>query len=304
MSRTRFILVACALALPVASHAETRGSANYSVTTDALGAAGGASSAGTIESVASVGGMGIIAHAAPTQSRSGFPAQLVDPTALTVTASPGSVPEGDATQLTGAFTMDDDTVSPLAGSDIDWTPVGGPIVAVSSGGVATTDGVYEDSAASVQGDRSGFSDTASITVLNLDIDNFGAYAADGIDDAWQVLYFGIGNPNAGPGIDFDGDGQSNFFEYVAGLIPTDSNSNFSLSIANVPGLPAHKDIIFEPRFTNRTYEVLATPDLNNPAGLVPLAGSPPLTDLGQQRTVTDTNANQSGKAYGINIYFP
>ncbi len=103
MSRTRFILVACALALPVASHAETRGSANYSVTTDTLDAAGGTRSAGTIESVASVGGMGIIAHAAPTQSRSGFPAMLVDPTALAVTASPGSVPEGDATQLTGAF---------------------------------------------------------------------------------------------------------------------------------------------------------------------------------------------------------
>ena len=77
--------------------------------------------------------------------------------------------------------------------------------------------VYQDTAAVVQVTYQTLTDTLNLTVLNTLPDNFSTYAADGIDDDWQVLYFGLGNPNAGPLIDPDYDGQNNLFEFTAGV---------------------------------------------------------------------------------------
>jgi len=64
-------------------------------------------------------------------------------------------------------------------------------------------------------------------VINVGNDDFGSYAGDGLDDAWQVSYFGSDNPNAAPGADPDGDFMSNRGEYIAGTIPTNATSHFS-----------------------------------------------------------------------------
>ena len=57
-------------------------------------------------------------------------------------------------------------------------------------------------------------------------------AGDGIDDAWQVQYFGLPpNANAGPLRDPDGDGRNNRDEWIAGLSPADPASVFKLRIA-------------------------------------------------------------------------
>lgn len=43
-----------------------------------------------------------------------------------------------------------------------------------------------------------------------------------LDDAWQNQYFGLDNPLAAPTA--DPDGETNSFEFTAGLIPSDPQS--------------------------------------------------------------------------------
>ena len=50
-----------------------------------------------------------------------------------------------------------------------------------------------------QGSYAGSTGSLNLTVLNVNQDNFGSYAGDGIGDDWQVQYFGLpSNPAAGP----------------------------------------------------------------------------------------------------------
>ena len=68
------------------------------------------------------------------------------------------------------------------------------------------------------------------------------YGLDHSGPSYQVRVF-FNNPNAGPALDPDGDGQTNLFEFTAGLIPTDPQSRFALAIAPVSGQPAQQKII-------------------------------------------------------------
>mgnify|MGYP003429983250 CR=1 FL=1 len=72
-------------------------------------------------------------------------------------------------------------------------------------------------------------------------------------------------------LDPDGDGQSNHFEFTAGLIPTDPASRFTLAIAPVDGEPAQKALIFAPRLADRTYTVTFKADLTAAICWDPLA---------------------------------
>ena len=59
----------------------------------------------------------------------------------------------------------------------------------------------------VQGIYAGSTGSTNLTVLNVNPDNFGIYAGDGVGDTWQVQYFGLPpNPAAGPLLDPDVDG--------------------------------------------------------------------------------------------------
>lgn len=68
-----------------------------------------------------------------------------------------------------------------------------------------------------------------------------------------------------------------------------------LSIAPVPGLPLQKNIIFTPRFTDRTYVVKFRSDL---------ATGTTQSDSGSERTVTDPNATGAKKFYQVEITKP
>ena len=86
----------------------------------------------------------------------------------------------------------------------------GPLSGVNASGLVTATNVYQDTPATVSGSSGGYNTTLGLLVLNTGIDDFALYAADGINDAWQVQYFGENNANAFPGIDADGDGQTNY----------------------------------------------------------------------------------------------
>jgi len=146
--------------------------------------------------------------------------------------------------------------------------------------------------------------TIDLTVLDTIPDNFGSYAGDGLDDAWQVQYFGLPpNALAGPNVDADGTGQTNLFKYVAGLNPTDPTSRFTLNIQPVPGEPTQTNLIFSPLVAGRTYTVVARTDLTTVGGWTAINASAP-SDDGTQRTITDLSATGPTKFYEVQITKP
>ncbi len=134
-------------------------------------------------------------------------------------------------------------------------------------------------------------------MINVTADDYGLYAGDGIDDDWQVLYFGESNPQAGPGMDPDRDGRSNLSESFALTIPTDGTSFFQLRAA--PGQLGTIDLIFGPIRSGRTYTVMQSPDLL-PDSWLPLMGTIQ-SDIGDQRTVTDPDDLQPKRFYRVHI---
>ena len=182
----------------------------------------------------------------------------------------------------------------------------GPLTSISSSGLATAGAVFQNTAAIVQGISNGFTGSLSLTVLNTTPDNFGSYAGDGLGDDWQVQFFGLNNPNAAPLLDPDGDGQTNAFEFTAGLVPTDPASRFVLTISDIPGQPIWKKLTFRPRLLDRTYTVKAKARLLT-GSYLPLSNPSAPTDSGpdgQTRAITDLNAVGTTKFYQVEITKP
>ena len=84
--------------------------------------------------------------------------------------------------------------------------------------------------------------------------------ADGLPDWWETLHFG--HPTAAdPQLDADGDGFSNWQEFVAGTDPLDSNSFFHVSstMPNDDGLY----VLISETLTNRWYGVIGVTSLQS-----------------------------------------
>jgi hypothetical protein len=135
--------------------------------------------------------------------------------------------------------------------------------------------------------NSGGSTTASLSIAVVS-----AYTA------WSTQY----NLVQGPTGDDDGDGNSNYLEFVAGLVPTNASSVFKISVSSVPGQPSHRAIVFSPIISGRTYTVKSSESLQ-PANWIPLSGSTS-SDNGNERTVIDTAATEAKKFYVIEISIP
>ena len=130
---------------------------------------------------------------------------------------------------------------------------------------------------------------------------------DGIPDWWTTQYFGhaAGQSNdlSRARDDACGTGQNNLFKYVAGLDPTNAASVFRLSIETVPGEPAQKRLVFSPRWSDRTYEVLSRTNLTDGAAWTSVTGTA-TGDNGNERTVTDLEAAANSKFYRVRISKP
>jgi autotransporter-associated beta strand protein len=101
--------------------------------------------------------------------------------------------------------------------------------------------------------------TYNATNLVVDQWQFNDTDGDGIFDAWAMRYFGTSPmPNnasaTGRWGDFDGDGQSNYGEFIAGTIPTDPASVFEVTTTELSGTAN-----FAVRFRTATETTFRTP---------------------------------------------
>ncbi len=290
-----------------ATQAQISTSSSYELLSAETGPGGGAvqNTGGTVTAEISVGdgvaGGVSSATASGVQLKGNFTGQLYDPVALEIVATPDTINESGTSQLSGTARLDDDTTLSLASTDILWSIVSGPFINISGSGLATADVVYQNESAQVKGAWRGFEDFENISVLNFGRDDFGSYAGDGIDDDWQVLYFGLDNPLAGPGMNPDKDDQDNLFEFIAGVDPTDPLSFFDMRLEPVPGEPAHRRVVFNPFFLNRTY-VLTNSTTLTPGSHAPVPSTTSSNSGdGSEGTITDTDATETRKFYKIEI---
>lgn len=298
---TLTVATAC---LTSGAFAAARSSATYNLPTESIDAGGRRATSAAYSHDGSVGGIaGVGTVAAPVEiAKHGYLGQIYNAASLALSANPTNVNEGATRQLAARALLDDGTSLNLAPAAVAWSPASGPILSISAGGLLTAANVYENTVATAEGTWRGLSSTIGLRVMNVDNDDFGTYAGDGVNDAWQVQYFGVGNPNAAPGVDGDGDGQPTGYEFYAGTNPTDGNSYFRFRIDAVPGQATHKNLVFSPRVGGRTYTVHYKTDFNTP-DWEKLEGFSVL-DAGPQRTVTDTNAVGTSKFYRVEISMP
>jgi subtilisin-like proprotein convertase family protein len=116
--------------------------------------------------------------------------------------------------------------------------------------------------------------------------------------AWAEQYNLIQSPEE----DSDGDGNANYFEFIAGLDPKNASSVFTLRIAPVSGQVNQMVITFKPIVSGRIY-TLKSSDSLAPGSWTTLSGSTS-SDLGSERSVIDNAAAGTKKYYRVEINYP
>jgi hypothetical protein len=298
------LLLALASLLPLAAAAGPVSSANYSIAANSIDAGGGAATSAAYRNDGCLGGVvGVSTVASPVESaRHGYIGQLYQIASIMVSANPTNVDEGATRQLQVQANLDDGTVLVPGPSSVSWSVAAGPIQSINAAGLATAAHVYQDTMATAQASFRGQSGTLGLLVRNVSDDDFGTYAGDGLNDAWQVQHFGESNPSGLADADPDGDGQSNAYEEMVGSIPTDGTSYFRFRIETVPGHADWMNLIFSPRVAGRTYTIEAKPDLDS--GAFSDIGPAPIADVGIERIITDHTAAGATKYYRVQISRP
>jgi hypothetical protein len=158
--------------------------------------------------------------------RGGFAGQIYDILSIAIDESAPSLIIGERAtrQLVVAMIYDDASRLPLAANQVTWAVVSGPLAGIDSGGIATAASVYQNGVAVARATYQSFTDTAQFTVANTGRDDFDSYAADGLEDGWQVRYFGETSAFGGPNSNLDSDGSNNLQEFAFGTDPTQSSS--------------------------------------------------------------------------------
>lgn len=272
----------------------------YSITAASLDPAGGRSTTASYRHDSNLSATASqISSSAAYQGAAGFSSMLRD--AVSLLALPGTVPESAATQLTLRQLLDDGTQTAVSAASATWSVNSGPAT-VGTTGLLTSQAVPANTDATLQITFNGLTAPSTITIQNTVADNFGLYAADGLDDGWQVQYFGPNNPLAAPGVDADGDGQTNLFEFTAGLVPNSRTSRFVFSLEGVPGQPTQKRIVFQPAVNGRTFTLLKSSTLL-PGSWQTVPGAVVVGNDGAQ-TLTDPSAGTSRAFYQLQINVP
>ena len=228
-----------ALLLSVAAASgDVSSSANYTLATETDATSGGHRSTSANYRVDSTTGqdLGELASSANYTLKTSIIGQLTDPTALEIDSPSPSVNEGSSRQLAANAVMDDGTLTRLAPTDVAWSVAGGPLAGIDAGGLASAAAVYQNTTATAHAAYLGLADDHDLTVVNSDPDNFQSYAADQIDDLWQVTHFGAPpNSLAAPSANPDGDSASNLVEYLTGYDPNDRADFFDFELVGKVG---------------------------------------------------------------------
>jgi hypothetical protein len=294
------LLVLAALCLPLQATART--SANFSIAVETTDSGGLRATSANYTNDGSAGLVAGVSTTVTGTAKAGYIAQFFDVTGLVIGAASSDINETGTLQLSARQVLDDASFLPLDPGAVAWSPVSGPITSVSNSGLVTADVVYQNSPASVQGSSGGFTGSIFLNILDTIPDNFGTYAGDGLADGWQVQYFGLSNPKAGPNVDATGTGQTNLFKYVAGLNPTDPTSRFVVNIQAVPGQPGQMQVVFSPVVSGSTYTVVSKSNLSDSTWAA--LSSSTQSDSGQQRAVTDSGFGGTKKFYRVNVSKP
>jgi len=248
--------------VPVAGLAASSSSTDYSVVADVIDSGGAAASSADYSTQ---GSAGAVAGSSVTPgvsgfARHGFLGQIYERVGLGLVAMPATVDESGTRQVLGGDAIDDGTLlSVVPGGSITWSIQSGPLTGISATGLVTADVVAQDTPATIQGTLGPDTAMLAMTVLDTIADNFGSYAADGLPDDFQVQFFGLDNPLASPELDVDGDGQTNYFEWVTGLSPVNGAARFETKLQVPDG---QMPVTFGPCFPDRTYTLLYSDDLS------------------------------------------
>jgi len=282
-----------------------RSSGSYSIASDSINTGGARASSAAYSNTGSITDVtGISSAATPAETaKHGFIGQQYEVTGLQLTSTAPNLNEGTSLQLTARQTLDDATLLALPATSITWSVQSGPLAGINASGLAAAATVFQDTLATAQGLYLTHTGTLGLTVLNVSNDDIPGYTGDGLDDAWQVQYFGLGNPAAAPAFDADFDGQDNLFEFIAGINPISGDSRFLIQSAHVPSQPGQMNILISPRLPGRTYTVKVSPTLGPGAVWTTLTGFT-TTDNGTERTITDPNASGPAKFYRVEIVKP
>ena len=179
-------------ALPM--QAATRTSADYSVTSEIVDAGGAQISSASYSAVAEAGSVGqVVTGGGPTVVKGGFVGQLYNLNGLALSMAGSSIDERGAAQISLIRLLDDGTFLTLSGSAAMWSVVNGAISGISPDGLATAATVYQNTASTVRASYGGQSATLNLTVANVNHDDYGAYANDGVDDYLEVNHL-VGAP--------------------------------------------------------------------------------------------------------------
>jgi subtilisin-like proprotein convertase family protein len=136
------------------------------------------------------------------------------------------------------------------------------------------------------------SNTGGTTTAALNLAVISVYSA------WSTQY----QLTQGPEGDDDGDGYSNYFEFVADLIPNNAASVFKTTVTHVSGQANQMAIVYGPIADGRTYELKSSDSLA-PGSWTALSGSTS-SGLGNERKVIDTEATGTKKYYRVEINYP
>ena len=105
----------------------------------------------------------------------------------------------------------------------------------------------------------------TLTGLILLSDRSSSIYGDGIPDSWRLRYFGtVNNILSQAAADADGDGASNWHEYIAGTDPTDPKSLLRVSTDQAVAQQSQDCVIHWPSVAGRHYVIERSASLFNP----------------------------------------
>jgi hypothetical protein len=125
--------------------------------------------------------------------------------------------------------------------------------------------------------------------------------ANGLPIAWELLYFGTTNIN--PNADADGDGMSNFQEYLAGTNPNDVNDRLRITAisANAPGTTA---TLTWTSHNTRLYQVQERTNMVAGSWVTNLTVGVVVPDPGPTTTRSAPDSSNSNRFYRIEAIRP